>query len=492
LTPLRKICRTNDGSVRRSRTRRAFPVAGAIIGVAAFTGIILLAGTLTSSIFTSINGNKIAELQSDYNILREENKAFKEALKTLTTNQISIIERLTELENQVDQLKMELPEIAMKVSDASSRFTMAKITLNEVVADWRSGRIGHAFVDQFLPKLPPDSILSMSETLECILYEDEDHIEFTYNIPVRNRLLSVYEANSFDVYKNYSTPQNNTATCRIVYEGPQFAINHPDCVYELHSRTNWRSTAFVFPLGMTCPSVTEEQQQKYWKVINCEDSKSIPGQVKHTNQGDFIFCSGLKIHIDNLDMDCPYFVFQVPKDISYRIGDGDSAYHYNPKAVITPSSNFSVVEDLRISHYLYPKGRIQDYNRVRGLKEQLDILDSLHEPPPIFTGSWVMYGSPGVLFAFLGLTAGFYYLFCRRTSGNEDGSVTVVNKFDETRQPRREPPLKPRRQEQHQLDQIELEELIHPVYPTMHPLNNFGTYSQRKSDPSAPLNTKDI
>ena len=86
--------------------------------------------------------------------------------------------------------------------------------------------------------------------------------------------------------------------------------------------------------------------------------------------------------MENLDMDCPPYVFQVPPGIPYRVGDGATAYDYNPKRVITLSSNFCIVDHLRISHFLFPKGRIQDYNKIKGLKLQLEKLDQLKEPPP--------------------------------------------------------------------------------------------------------------
>src|SRR5205823_6059881 len=138
-------------------------------------------------------------------------------------------------------------------------------------------------------------LISLAEPIQCFINPNENFLVWHFHLPIRNKEVQIFEANTFDTYAELTTNKGEKRTCKLIYKGPTHAIMNKDCCYPLYSRTNYRNMAWLFNPVHGCRNVSESEQKRYWQLESCNDEFSIPAQITFTTHGNYIYCQTMNI-----------------------------------------------------------------------------------------------------------------------------------------------------------------------------------------------------
>lgn len=414
LLPLELVCelkraveKEKEYKTRKPKRRRRF----------VFTTIVVLT-VLTAIISTYVvigkNHWDIADNQVKIAKLRKENLENWDHIKTLAKDLYNVTLRLDELEVVVKDFIRNNPNTSTLISDTSTAFGRWHTITTKMAREMKHERLPEELFDFYGGKLPENAIIKDAMPMGCVLEKKARLVRLEYQLPLEKVSHTLFEAQHFWLLKNYTDlTSNKTVTCKVIYNGPKFAISSPKCVHSMDSTaTVVGRMSFIFDEDAPCVNATESASQNYWSKdeTSCVPiGRRFPAQVLPVKQGSYVYCFGWILKMKGFEFQCPKFVFFLNRDVSFFVG----RHYYDNRVININVTDMSVADHLRIISHLYP-----NFNDDPILKDLEKLEAELENPPdPFFDFNFYRYSFIAICVVLLFLFLLILWCYCTKRTG---------------------------------------------------------------------------
>ena len=334
LSPLFRVAKDLRGR-RGKRQLAAVGVVSAVVGV----------GYAVTNIYD--NKQHIAVLEDSVANMRAMVASSQDHIKALA---MTVKER-DEMLQQHQKFFKNFPSMSTAIADASSKISTQALLVRQIVRAFKKGKIDPAFFDLFDAKnVTAGALMDNIIAIDAWKDEKEGYLEIHYQLAYAHPTAKLNQADPFIMIAN-KTIGDEEKQCEFVYAGPRFAVVTPFCSFPLAiDEQQVETTAFAFS-EQTCRTVTDEEQDSFWRQTRCGSPFLMPAQLKYTIEFTYIYCPGWEIQLYKDNLSCPNHVFKLSSRDSFRIGDMD----YNGNSKIISQRNVSLLDNILILTHLYPR-----------------------------------------------------------------------------------------------------------------------------------------